>query len=114
MKNLQTVKYVRIKTGSNVNLRQLKEGELAYCPDTGRLYIGVRQSAVSSLVKNEVIGGTSSGGGEGGGGNLTGEHLELDGRDGKKYRIYIDEDGELKQRLVEFLDAEAPKQTNQE
>lgn len=107
--NLQTVKYVRIKTGSNVNLRQLKEGELAYCPDTGRLYIGVRQSAVSSLVKNEVIGGTSSGGGEGGGGNLTGEHLELDGRDGKKYRIYIDEDGELKQRLVEFLDAEAPK-----
>ena len=106
---LQTVKYVRIKTGSNVNLRQLKEGELAYCPDTGRLYIGVRQSAVSSLVKNEVIGGTSSGGGESGGGNLTGEHLELDGRDGKKYRIYIDEDGELKQRLVEFLDAEAPK-----
>lgn len=106
---LQTVKYVRIKTGSNVNLRQLKEGELAYCPDTGRLYIGVRQSAVSSLVKNEVIGGTSSGGGESGGGNLTGEHLELNGKDGKKYRIYIDEDGELKQRLVEFLDAEAPK-----
>ena len=106
--SLQTVKYVRIKTGSNVNLRQLKEGELAYCPDTGRLYIGVRQSAVSSLVKNEVIGGTSSGGGESGGGNLTGEHLELNGKDGKKYRIYIDEDGELKQRLVEFLDAEAP------
>ena len=107
--NLQTVKYVRIKTGSNINLRQLKEGELAYCPDTGRLYIGVRQSAVSSLIKNEVIGGASSGGDSGSsGGNLTGEHLELNGKDGKKYRIYIDEDGELKQRLVEFLDAEAP------
>ena len=106
--NLQTVKYVRIKTGSNINLRQLKEGELAYCPDTGRLYIGVRQSAVSTLVKNEVIGGTSSGDSGSSSGNLTGEHLELNGRDGKKYRIYIDEDGELKQRLVEFLDAEAP------
>lgn len=107
--NSSNIKYVRIKTGSNLNLRPLKEGEMAYCPDTGRLYIGVRQSAVSTLVQNQVIGGTSSGGGESGGGNLTGEHLELDGRDGKKYRIYIDEDGELKQRLVEFLDAEAPK-----
>ena len=105
-----SVENVRIKTGSNINLRQLKEGELAYCIDTERLYIGARQSAVSTILQNKVIGGGGSSG-EGGSssGNLTGEHLDLTGRDGNKYRIYIDEDGELKQRLASYLDAEAPK-----
>lgn len=102
------VKRVRIKVGSNPKLMQLAEGEMAYCVDTERLYIGVRQSPVSTITINKVIGGGNTSGGESGSGNLTGEHLELDGRDGKKYRIYIDEDGELKQRLVEYLDVEKP------
>lgn len=102
------VKHVRIKVGANPKLMQLAEGEMAYCVDTERLYIGVRQSPVSTIIVNKMIGGTSSGAGDKPNGNLTGEHLELDGKDGKKYRLYIDEDGVLKQRLVEFLDVEAP------
>ena len=103
------VKHVRVKVGSNPKLMQLAEGEMAYCVDTERLYIGVRQSPVSTIIVNKMIGGTSTGGSDNSTGNLTGEHLELDGKDGKKYRLYIDEDGVLKQRLVEFLDVDAPQ-----
>lgn len=103
------VKHVRIKVGTNPKLMQLAEGEMAYCVDTERLYIGVRQSPVSTIITNKIVGGGSSTSGDSGSGNLTGEHLELDGRDGKKYRIYIDEDGVLKQRLVEFLDIDTPQ-----
>ena len=102
------VKHVRIKVGANPKLMQLAEGEMAYCVDTERLYIGVRQSPVSTIIVNKMIGGSSTGG-ESSNGNLTGEHLELNGKDGKKYRLYIDEDGVLKQRLVEFLDVDAPQ-----
>ena len=105
----RTITTNKIKVGLNPKLMQLEEGELAYCMDTETLYIGVRKNEVSTLTINKKIGGQTSGGGETGGGtNLTGEYLQLDGKDGNKYRIYIDEDGELKQRLVEFLDAEKP------
>ena len=109
--NSSTVNHIRIKVGLNTQLRQLKEGEMAYCSDTERLYIGVRKSPVSTLIENRVIGGKQSESEGGGSGNLTGEYLELDGKDGKKYRIFIDEDGVLKQRESEYLTAEPPKVT---
>ena len=107
------VKHVRIKVGTNPKLMQLAEGEMAYCTDTERLYIGVRQNPVSTITINKVIGGNSNTDSGNQGGNLTGEHLELDGKDGKKYRLYIDEDGVLKQRLVEYLDVEKPDASTQ-
>ena len=106
----RTINTNKIKVGLNPKLMQLEEGELAYCMDTETLYIGVRKNEVSTLTINKKI-NVATGGDEGSGGtNLTGEYLQLDGKDGNKYRIYIDEDGELKQRLVEYLDAKKPNQ----
>lgn len=109
--NTSTVNHIRIKVGTNPQLRQLKEGEMAYCSDTEKLYIGVRKNPVSTIIENRVIGGKQSESEGGGSANLTGEYLELDGKDGKKYRIFIDEDGQLKQRESEYLTAEPPKIT---
>ena len=109
--NSSTVNHIRIKVGKNTQLRQLKEGEMAYCSDTEKLYIGVRKSPVSTIIENRVIGGKQSDEESSSNNNLTGEYLELDGKDGKKYRLFIDEDGQLKQRESEYLNAEPPKIT---
>ena len=105
-----TVNHIRIKVGNNTQIGILKEGELAYCIDTERLYIGARINPTSTITTNKLIGGTSAGGDDSGNtsGNLTGEYLELDGRDGIKYRVYIDEDGNLKQRESSYFNADAP------
>ena len=110
--NSATVNHLRIKVGKNVQLRQLKEGEMAYCSDTEKLYIGVRKTPVSTIIENRVIGGKQTDDSDSNSGNLTGEYLELDGKDGKKYRLFIDEDGVLKQRESEYLTAEPPKITD--
>ena len=110
-KGTSTVNHIRIKVGNNTQIGILKEGEMAYCVDTERLYIGARINPTSTITTNKLIGGTSAGGDSGNsgtGGNLTGEYLELDGRDGIKYRVYIDEDGNLKQRESSYFNADAP------
>lgn len=106
-----TVKHVRIKIGQNINLRPLKEGELAYCVDTQKLYIGARLNPMQTTITNVVIGGSNgSSGGSGGGnesGTLTGEYVELT-NNGKKYRVMIGDDGDLKVHESSYYDAEDP------
>lgn len=106
-----TVKHVRIKIGQNINLRPLKEGELAYCVDTQKLYIGARLNPMQTTITNVAIGGSNgSSGGSGGGnesGTLTGEYVELT-NNGKKYRVMIGDDGDLKVYESSYYDAEDP------
>lgn len=109
-----TVKHVRIKIGQNINLRPLKEGELAYCVDTQKLYIGARLNPLQTTVTNVAIGGSSSGSGgssEGEtGGTLTGDYVELT-NNGKKYRVMIGDDGNLKVHESSYYMAEDPDPT---
>lgn len=111
-----TVKHVRIKIGQNINLRPLKEGELAYCVDTQKLYIGARLNPLQTTVTNVAIGGTVSGGsnnvpnGNETGGTLTGDYVELNSN-GKKYRVMIGDDGNLKVHESSYYMAEDPDPT---
>ena len=66
---------------------KLKEGELGFCMDTEELYIG------NKGLPRLIAGGTSGGSG---GGNLTGKYVELEAPDGSKYRLGINEDGDIK------------------
>lgn len=65
----------------------LKEGELGFCMDTEELYIGNKGLP-------RLLAGGSSGGS--GGGNLTGKYVELEAADGSKFRLGVDEDGNIK------------------
>ena len=107
-----TVKHVRIKIGQNINLRPLKEGELAYCVDTEKLYIGARLNPLQTTITNVAIGGSSGSGSSGGSGDgtLTGEYVELTSN-GKKYRVMIGDDGNLKVHEASYYTAEDPDPT---
>ena len=66
---------LRIKRGTKYNLPTLKDGELAFCKDTGELFIGNVNKSGYSVTK---IGSSGSGGdGSESGGNLTGEYIDL-------------------------------------
>lgn len=108
------VKHIRIKVGTQPNLRQLKEGELAYCTDTGSLYIGARKNPMQTIVSNVLIGGNTnnSGGSDSGSNNsssVTAQYVELLDDKQVKYRIMMGEDGEMKIRNSALYTAEAPK-----
>ncbi len=92
-----SVSVVRVKTGNNDKLRQLNEGELAFCADTGSMYIGVRKSATNLGLTNVKVGGGAGGDME----NISGEHIDIEGQDGIKYRFFVDHDGKTKRRETE-------------
>lgn len=108
-----TVKHIRIKVGTQPNLRQLREGELAYCTDTGNLYIGARLNPMQTIVSNVLIGGNSSNSGDTSGGNnsssVTAQYVELLDDKQVKYRIMMGEDGNMKIRNSAQYTAEPPK-----
>ena len=104
-----TVKHVRIKIGIQPNLRQLQEGELAYCTDTGNLYIGARLNPLQAKVSNVLIGGNSSGEGGSSSSNVTAQYIELLDDKQKKYRVMMGEDGQVKVRESSYYIAPTPK-----
>lgn len=85
------INVLRIKRGLKKYITNgdyiLKEGELGFCMDTEELYIG------NKGLPRLIAGGTSGGSG---GGNLTGKYVELEASDGSKYRLGINEDGDIK------------------
>ena len=110
----KTIKHIHIKIRQNINLRPLKEGKLAYCVDTQKLYIGARLNPLQTTVTNVAIGDSSSGSGgssEGKtGGTLTGDYVELT-NNGKKYRVMIGDDGNLKVHESSYYTTEDPNPT---
>ena len=97
-----------IKTGSSRNLRQLAEGEMVYCADTGQLWIGVRKSANVSTLTNVCI--------LGGGNNMPDNpdepewdgYVELTSNANVKYRLLAGADGRLRLHEASYYEAEDP------
>ena len=84
------VSTIRVKRGTKYNMPTLKDGEMAFCKDTGELYIGNVTNKGYTITK---IGSSGSSGGNGGGGNLSGEYLDIQSPNGTSYRVKITDSG---------------------
>lgn len=84
------IHHVQVRRGYKADLAVLDpplfEGEFAFCIDTNELYIGNRGIP-------KLVGGNESS--ASGGGNLTGKYLELESDNNEKYRVIVDDDGNL-------------------
>ena len=100
------VQSIQIKNGLGQNLRQLRQGELAYCSDTNKLYIGARTNPFQETVTNVCI--ASGDGGGNGSGNLTGDYLDLTAKDGNTYRVTVADDGNLRVFPAKYYTADDP------
>lgn len=90
-----TVQRIRLKRGLKQNLEKLFEGELGFCIDTEELYVG--NNGLNKLIaKVGGVGGSSSSS------NVTGEYIELIASDKRKYRLLVNNDGDL-----QIIDSEA-------
>lgn len=81
-----TVNKVLFKRGLKKDLTELSEGEAALCIDTGELYVGYK-GLMHLLAKVGGNGGSSQ--------NITGEYIELIAPNGKKFRVTLNDDGDL-------------------
>lgn len=100
------VQSIQIKNGIGQNLRSLRQGELAYCSDTNKLYIGARTNPFQETVTNVCIASGENGGGNGG--NLTGDYLDLTAKDGTTYRVTVADDGNLRVFPAKYYLADDP------
>ena len=84
------IHHIQMRRGYKADLAVLDpplfEGEFAFCIDTNELYIGNRGIP-------KLVGGNESS--ASGGGNLTGKYLELESDNNEKYRVIVDDDGNL-------------------
>ena len=85
-----TCKRIVLKRGLKSDIEALHEGELGFCIDTEELYIGSK-GGLKLLAK---VGGVNSGNGSGNS-NVTGEYVELIAPNNEKYRVRVNNDGEL-------------------
>ena len=85
-----TIGALKLKRGYKTDIVNvnLQEGELAFCLDTEELYIGSK--GTKKMIAK--VGGSGSGGS---GGSLTGKYVELESDNGKRFRISVNNDGEL-------------------
>lgn len=83
-----TCERIILKRGLKSDIEALHEGELGFCIDTEELYIG-NKGALKLLAK---VGGLSGGNSNT---NVTGEYLELIAPNNEKYRVRVNNDGEL-------------------
>lgn len=83
-----TVNKIILKRGLKKDMDDLVEGEFGFCIDTEELYIG--NKGLKKLIAK--VGGV--GGGENS--NITGDYVELIAPNKQKYRVTVDEDGNLK------------------
>lgn len=83
-----TVNKIILKRGLKQDLEDLNEGELAFCIDTEELYIG-NKGLKKLLAKVGGVGGGS------GSQNVTGEYVELIAPNKSKYRVTVNDDGDL-------------------
>lgn len=84
-----TVNNIRIKRGLKENLDTLMDGELGWCSDSQELYIGSN----GYLIRLFKTGAGS--GGSGSTSNVTAEYIELISPNKKKYRVKVNDDGEI-------------------
>jgi hypothetical protein len=83
-----TVAAITVKRGYKKDIEGLQEGEMGFCLDTEELYIG-NKGTLRLLAKVGGLGGGS------GSGSLTGKYVELETDSGSKFRIHVDEEGNL-------------------
>ena len=83
-----TVERILLKRGLKNEIENLHEGELGFCIDTEELYVG-NKGALKLLAKVGGVGGNSNNV------NVTSEYIELIAPDNTKYRIRVNNDGDL-------------------
>lgn len=82
-----TVNRIRFKRGYKSDIEALHEGEVGFCIDTEELYIG-NKGGLRLLAKVGGLTGSSDS-------NITGEYVELVSQNGEKYRVRVNDDGDL-------------------
>lgn len=83
-----TCERIIFKRGLKSDIEALHEGEVGFCIDTEELYIGSK-GALKLLAKVGGVGGGS------GTGNVTGEYVELIAPNNERYRVRVNNDGDI-------------------
>ncbi|MGL5649242.1 MAG: metallophosphoesterase [Clostridium sp.] len=83
-----TCERIILKRGLKSDIEALHEAELGFCIDTEELYVG-NKGTLKLLAKVGGVGGGS------GNGNVTGEYVELIASNGERYRVRVNNDGDL-------------------
>ncbi|MBQ3420579.1 MAG: hypothetical protein IJH34_02685, partial [Romboutsia sp.] len=84
-----TVERILLKRGLKNDMEALHEGELAFCIDSEELYVGSK-GYVKLLARVGGLGSSSNGSN-----NVTGEYVELVSPNGQKYRVRVNDDGDI-------------------